>query len=208
MAFGLYISKIRGLMELKRYQNMFRFKERSVAEHQWSVSQIAYGLANWETKKFGNKVDYGKLLKTTLSHDNIEVFTGDILSMTKRTTKNMEKAIGEVEKIRFEEEYKPMLPKSWVEETRAMVLNPKDNSIEGKIIAASDIIDTILESVEEIELGNLPFKPILISSTEKLVTIDLESVRYFLKYSINDFGLDIKEYYGEKTYEYIQGLVI
>lgn len=207
MAFGTYIYKIRNLMNLKRYQNLYMHKQRSVAEHQWSVAKIAQGLAYWEMKKFGNEVDLADLLQRAIAHDDAELFMGDILSHTKRKTTAMHKAVRDVEKLVVKQDFIPMLPQSWRQPFEKYILYAKDDTIEGKIIAASDIIDTILECVEEIKLGNQEnFREILQTVTENLIKIDLPSVRYFLQYALPDFDLDIKEYFGEKVYDYIQSL--
>jgi 5'-deoxynucleotidase YfbR-like HD superfamily hydrolase len=195
-------------MNLKRYQNLFLHKQRSVAEHSWSVAKISQSLALLEMYKFGNEVDMGMLLQKAICHDELEQITGDILSHTKRRTPAMSHAVDELEEIIYAEEYAiKILPKNWVEQFRKFTLEAKDNTIEGKILGAADIIDTILESTEEIKLGNLEyFTDVLRSSAEKLLTVDLDSVRYFLKHSLPDFGLDIRQYYGFKVYQAILGM--
>ncbi|ADO59449.2 HD domain-containing protein [Paenibacillus polymyxa] len=206
MFLGTYLSKIRGLMNLKRYQNLYVFKQRSVAEHSWSVAKIAQSLAYLEMDKFGHDVDMGVLLQKAITHDELELITGDILSHTKRRTPAMRQAVDELEAIIYEEEYgAKILPENWMEQFRTFTLEAKDDTIEGKILGAADVIDTILESTEEIKLGNLEyFTDVLQSSAEKLITIDLDSVRYFLKYSLPDFGLDIHQYYGENVVQAIK----
>lgn len=206
MPFGKHIFDTRNLMELTRYQNKFRFKQRSVAEHMWSVAKIAQGLAIWEERKFLHEVDMGLLLQRAINHDVIENATGDIIATTKKRTQDMKKALDEIERIAYEEEIQQDLPKSWRDRFREYILNPKADDIEGKIIGAADIIDTILEAVEEIKLGNSEFEPILVEVSELLMEIDLDSVRYFLRYALLDFGLDIKQYYGENVFEYVSKL--
>ncbi|MBP1308682.1 putative hydrolase of HD superfamily [Paenibacillus sp. 1182] len=205
MFLGTYLSKIRGLMNLKRYQNLYVFKQRSVAEHSWSVAKIAQSLAYLEMDKFGHDVDMGVLLQKAITHDELELITGDILSHTKRRTPAMRQAVDELEEIIYEEEYGvKILPENWMGQFRKFTLEAKDDTIEGKILGAADVIDTILESTEEIKLGNLEyFTDVLQSSAEKLIMIDLDSVRYFLKYSLPDFGLDIHQYYGENVFQAI-----
>ncbi|MFF2531471.1 YfbR-like 5'-deoxynucleotidase [Brevibacillus sp. NPDC058079] len=206
MYVGTYLSKIRGLMNLKRYQNLYLFKQRSVAEHSWSVAKIAQSLAYLEMQKFGNSVDMGLLLQKAITHDELELITGDILSHTKRRTPAMLQAVDELEQVIFEEEYAvKILPKNWAELFRKFTLEAKDESIEGKILGAADVIDTLLEATEEIKLGNLEyFTDVLRNSAEKLLKIDLDSVRHFLKHSLSDFGLDVRQYYGYNVYQAIQ----
>ncbi|PLS15074.1 hydrolase of HD superfamily-like protein [Bacillus sp. M6-12] len=207
MSLGTYIYKMRGLMNLKRYQNLFLFKQRSVAEHSWSVSKIAHYLGKLENDKFGNPVDMGVLLQKGLFHDDIELYTGDILSHTKRMSKLMKKAVTQVENMAFENNFTKIIPSEWQNDYKSHILHAKDGTLEGDILHASDIIDTILESVEEIKLGNREdFDGILVEVTEKLLEMDLLSVKYFLKYDLEKFGLDIQPHYGDKVYEYIQSI--
>lgn len=207
MSLGSYMMKMRGLMNLKRYQNLFLFKQRSVAEHSWSVSKIAHYLAKLEQDKFNNPVDMGVLLQKCLFHDDIELYTGDILSHTKRMTTSMKKAVDEVEVLAFENQFSKIIPPEWIEDYRKDMLYAKDGTIEGDILHASDIIDTILESIEEVKLGNKEdFERILVEVTEKLIEIELDSVRYFLKHNLKELGLDVEEYYGESVCRFIQNV--
>lgn len=208
MPFGKHIIDSRILMDIRRYQNKYMHKPRSVAEHSWSVAKIAQGLALWEITKFDNEVDMGELLQRAINHDIVEIYTGDILSQTKRKTKEMKEAIERVEEMVFAEDILPDIPKSWRLDFGRYILNPKaDGSIEAKILTASDIIDTIYEAADEIRLGNHEgFDRIIMLSTEALMEIGIDSVRYFIKYSLQDLGLDIKEVFGERVFNYMQTL--
>lgn len=206
MPFGKHIYEARNLMELKRYQNRFMFKRRSVAEHMWSVAKIAEGLAIWEERKFEHPVDMGLLLERCINHDVIEKATGDIIATTKKRTKDMQNALEEIEALAFEEELQQDLPKSWQERFRGYILNPKDDDIEGRILTAADIIDTVLEAIEEVKLGNSEFEKILKEVMALLITIDLDSVRYFIKYAMLDFGFDYETYYGKAVADYASSL--
>ena len=193
-------------MEIKRYQNKYCFKKRSVAEHMWSVAKIAEGLAIWESKKFKNSVDMGKVLEKAINHDIIEQSTGDILGPTKKKTLAMREAIEEIEEIAFKEVIEQELPKSWRNQFRSFILNPKTEDIEGQILRAADIIDTMIESIEEIKLGNDIFRAVLIDSSQSLIKVDLMSVKYFIKYAITDFNIDIEEFFGKELHEYREAL--
>jgi len=146
------------------------------------------------------------LLERAINHDLIELATGDIIATTKKKTKEMKAALLEIEEIAFEEEIKEDIPKSWRPRFKAFMLNPKADDPEGLILSAADIIDTVLEAIEEVKLGNEPFRKILKEVTVLLITINLDSVRYFLRYALEDFGLDIRSYYGDIVAEYIDGL--
>jgi len=183
-----YLVKMRGLMNLKRYQNLFLFKQRSVAEHSWSVSRIAHSLAYIEKYVFGNEVDIASLLQKTLMHDDLEVITGDILSHTKRRTPAMKRAVATLEKKVFSEEYANIIPVEWKDEFKSFTLDAKDDTLEGHLLHASDVIDTLFEAIEEIKLGNREyFVEVLQNSLQKLFVMKIDSVQYFVRQFVESF---------------------
>lgn len=196
-----YLNKMRGLMNLKRYQNLFLFKQRSVAEHSWSVSCIAHSLALIEKHKFGREVDLASLLQKTLLHDSLEIVTGDILSHTKRRTPAMKRAVASLEKEVFNEEYSMIIPSEWKKEMKSYTLDAKDGTLEGNILHASDVIDTLFEAIEEIKLGNKEyFVGVLQSGLEKLFSMEIDSVQYFVKdfiVSLETMKFNYKKHFSE-----------
>lgn len=204
---GAYIYEYRNLMELLRYQNKFMYRRTSVVEHMWFVAKIAQGLALWMERKFNCKVDMSNVLLRALNHDVSERVTGDILSTTKRMTESMKHAIDEMEAVAFEEYIAISIPDSVLDEFKNYILYPKDNTIEGRILAAADILDTIFECAEEVKLGNTEvFNNVLVRVSESLLNVDLKSLDYFLKYSLEDIGLDIYTSYGEGLGNYIKNI--
>lgn len=199
-----YLNKMRGLMNLKRYQNLFMFKQRSVAEHSWSVSRIAHSLALIEMQQFGKEVDIATLLQKTLIHDDLEIVTGDILSGTKNRTPAMSRAVASLEKKVFSEEYANIVPEKWIENFRSFTLDAKDDSLEGRLLHASDVIDTLFEATEEIKLGNREyFVGVLQNSLEKLFKMEIDSVQYFLEeFVISLESIDLRDFDQEFIYTF------
>lgn len=208
--FGHWLNKvINGASCINRWQGRRKLIQRNDAEHMWSVSIIAEGLARIEKEKFGNDVDIALLLKKAIFHDCLEVETGDIASGVKRKTKEMKEAIDGVEMAYYKEDLEKLIPAKWREDYSNLLLNPKDNlqTIEGKIIAVADNIDALIECIQEVKLGNITFKPYLREIAKSILDIDLESGKYFLKYSLIDFDLPLNEYGEEikrfvRTYEF------
>ncbi|MFY0516632.1 YfbR-like 5'-deoxynucleotidase [Lysinibacillus sp. UGB7] len=185
MKIGQYLLKIRSLMELRRYQNVFLHKRRSVAEHSWSVAKISQMIALREIHENGTKLDMGVLLQKALCHDELEMFTGDFPSHTKRRTESMTHAVNELESIVYLEDYLPMIDDKLVEKFEGYVLDAKDGSVEGKILAAADLIDTIFEALDEVKLGNKEYMvSVYTTSVQELYKSPLKSVQDFIEQEV------------------------
>jgi len=190
--FGEHLKKSRDLMEIHRYQNKFKHKKRTVAEHSWFVSKVAHGLALWEVNKFKNtEVSMEDVLFLAINHDIIEGYTGDIISTTKNYSSVMKEELEKIETLIFENEILKTLPNSWGD----MYLNlnkemSEITSVNAKIVKAADLIDRMYECIEEIELGNVKiFEDILKKDIQKLFDLNLMSSNYFLKYATKDIGM-------------------
>ena len=193
--FGEHLKEVRNLMTIKRYQNKYKHKTRSVAEHSWFVSKIAHGLALWERDKFNTEgVDVESVLFMAINHDIIETYTGDILSTTKRISPLFSKELLRVEDIIFNTHILKQLPKSWQSlYSISHVEIEERKSVNSKLVKASDLIDRVFECLEEIELSNKnPFESIIREDLVALHNLNLLSVNYFLKYSLAD--IDAKQY--------------
>lgn len=190
--FGEHLKKSRDLMEIERYQNKFKHKKRTVAEHSWFVSKVAHGLALWEGTKFKNPdVDMAEVLFLAINHDIIEGYTGDIISTTKNYSVVMKEELEKIEHMIFEKEILRTLPNSWGDMyLRLNFEMSKIVSTNAKIVKAADLIDRMYECVEEIELGNKKiFEDILVCDIKKLFALDLMCSNYFLKYATKDIGI-------------------
>lgn len=203
--FGEHLNEVRSLMEIKRYQNRFKHKERSVAEHSWFVSKIAHGLAVWERDKFRkNDVNMEQVLFLAINHDMVECYTGDILSTTKNLSSILKEELIRVEETIFKEHIVNTIPNSWGDSYISIHEEmSKLNTVESKIVKAADLIDRVFECIEEISLGNTePYLEIIKKDLLKLGDSGLISVDYFLKYSIKDVGA--YGYMSDKTKERLE----
>jgi 5'-deoxynucleotidase YfbR-like HD superfamily hydrolase len=171
----------------------------------WFVSVIALGLARWEINKFNNNVDYEILCHATILHDTAEPLTGDILSGIKRYNDDMHRAVKVVEEGIYTDKLEKTIPRSWRQDYRKYILDGKSLGIEGKILEAADTIDALFECVEELQLGNERFKMKVLEVCSLLVKTELQSVKYFLKYSLQDLGLPL-DTYGTEMLSFIDSL--
>lgn len=205
MAYGKMCVEFRKLMNINRWATEFRIKKTNDAEHMWFVSVVALGLARWEETKYNHEIDYKTLAHATVLHDAAELLTGDILSGVKRYTPQMHEEMKKTEQGIYKDKLENIIPKSWREDYSKYILDAKELGLEGKILAAADNIDALFECIEEIQLGNSRFRVKLQEVATTLISIDLDSLKYFLKYSLQDLGLPITEY-GQNVVAYIDNL--
>lgn len=205
MPVGKLLVELRRQKNIKRWAGELRHHETDVLHHTGFVLMIMTFLAEWEVYKFGNEVDFAKMYKIGLFHDGSEPFTGDILSGVKRATPEMRQAVPIAEQYIWDTQISKLLPKTIRDEYREYFLNPKELGFEGKILAAADNLDALFECVDELSFGNTRFEPKLQQVCKSLVKIDLKSLQYFLKYSLQDLGLPMSSY-GADMAEYIDNL--
>ena len=194
---GKFLLTLRNLEYIKRYQTRRMLFPRSVAEHTTGVFYAGYVLAQWEERKFGNKIDWEKLSMKLMFHDVPEAITGDILSPMKNYTEDMKTAVADAERLIFEEKFIPIIPKSWRNDLKKHMLDGKDETIEGEILKAADLIDGVFEIRSELMYANPQNNKDLIEIIHyflnRLADFELRSVQYFLKYPLTD--LEIQKYY-------------
>jgi putative hydrolase of HD superfamily len=196
-------------MDLGRYHHMHLFKRRSVAEHSWYVSQLAYALARWENTKFKDiKVNMEKVLTLATTHDNNEVYTGDVISTLKVLSPTLKEELSSVEEKLVWTKILPMLPVSWRSDFFEMFKEIRDKeSHEAKLVKVADILDRVFESMEEIKLGNKEHMlNVLSSDVDTLFGFSkkYKSVAYFMKYCFRDIG--VYDYLAEEQIKYLEDL--
>jgi len=199
---GNLLLELRKTENIKRYQTRKMLFPRTVGEHTTSVAYFAFILAQWQERKFGAVVNWSKLYGCVMFHDAIETQTGDILTPTKNYTPELKKELKKAEEGLFNENYAPLIPESWRDDLRKFMIDGKDKTLEGKILEAADLLDVVYEMQTELSylheelLLESDFLKILQFALMKLTEIDLPSVRYFLKYPLQDLCLD--KFYPEE----------
>ncbi|GER65963.1 hydrolase [Weizmannia acidilactici] len=177
-----YFKSLSDLEKIYRCPGKFKFQEHSVASHSFKVAKIAQFFGHVE-EHAGNEVNWRLLYQKALNHDYPELFTGDIKTPVKYSSKELHQLFSQVE----EEMTKNFINGVFPEEYRAIYLNlfkeSKDDTLEGKILSVADKVDLLYESFGEIQKGN-PEPLFLEIYEESLRTIlqfsEMASVRYFL----------------------------
>lgn len=177
-----YFKSLSDLEGINRCPGKFKYQEHSVASHSFKVTKIAQFLGTVEDHH-GTAVDWRLLYEKAINHDYAELFTGDIKTPVKYASPELKELFSQVEETMTRKFIEAEIP----EEFRAIYTQRfsegKDDTIEGKILAAADKIDLLYESFGEILKGN-PEPLFMEIYEEALSTInsfrELHSVQYFL----------------------------
>jgi putative hydrolase of HD superfamily len=143
-----YLSQIRTLMYAIRWNQHPRTVQTTVAGHTFFVVFVSYLMA-----RESDNVNILNVLERSLFHDVPEALTGDIISPTKRRVEGFEKVVEDVESKMVHELLLPLLPESIADHCAPLMLRPFDDSPEGRITKASDLISSLTECKMEIDNG-------------------------------------------------------
>lgn len=207
MAFGKHLYKSRILMGAKRYGINFAHRRLTFSGHMASTAVISQWLIMLENQVFKNNIDMAEVIQRAINHNAIQVYTSEVSYQAKHATNNMYKEYKKACENTFKEKVYPNIPKSWLPEYTRFILNPKDDSKEGLILQAADTIDCIFEAIQEIKLGNTEsFVDILDLKLNSLMNFDFKSVKFFFKYCLPRYRIDIEKYYNRDIREFINSI--
>lgn len=179
---GKLITTARKLNNIGRWANEFLHQRSSVAEHSFSVAQIAQLLGIIEEEN-GRVIDWKRLYRKALNHDIPEAVMGDVISTTKNSNAEVKKALSLVEEALVEENLFNSISEPYKKIYREIIFDGKDESIEGQILTAADNLDALIECIQEIKLSN--YEPFLEKYTyilDKIKSIDLYSAGFFIQH--------------------------
>lgn len=177
-----FLSYARKLANITRWNVEFLYKKSSVAEHSFFVAQIAQLIGIIEEKN-GAVIDWKKLYRKALNHDIKESVTGDIPHHTKHRKEEVNQALAMIEdELVREYILSEISDEDYRRRIEEIINEDKDDTLEGKILSAADMIDAMLECAQEIKLGNTnPFQGKYNYWEKRLKRIDLVAVPYFLE---------------------------
>lgn len=177
-----YFKSLSDLEGIHRCPGKFKYQEHSVASHSFKVTKIAQFLGTVEDHH-GTEVDWRLLYEKAINHDYAELFTGDIKTPVKYASPELKELFSQVEETMTRKFIEAEIPEEFREIYTQRFSEGKDDTIEGKILAAADKIDLLYESFGEILKGN-PEPLFMEIYEEALSTInsyrELHSVQYFL----------------------------
>lgn len=174
-----YLLTVRKLNNMGRWSTDFMHQRTTVSEHSFYVAQVGQMMALIEEEN-GSTIDWGRLFKKLLNHDVVEAITGDIISTVKHKNEQLGDMLSLLEKEVAEESLLDNMEEPYKGKYREILLDGKDDTIEGKILKCADHFDAIMECIGEVKLNNLdPFVEKYHVIKENLLESDLASAKYF-----------------------------
>lgn len=143
-----YIESMCALCDINRWETYPSLLDESVAEHTFMVCMVSYRIA-LDTPE----ADVGDVLERALLHDLEEIGTGDIPRWGKRETDELKEALDETEE-RFIERAISSEPAGVQNRIEEKWRNSKNSDIEGRVVAAADLLCAIIGAWRESRVGN------------------------------------------------------
>ncbi len=186
-SFYALISRMRNINRWALMRNSF---PENIQEHSHMVSVIAHCLAVIRQNVFGIPCNADRAASVALFHDSSEIFTGDMPTPIKYFNPDIMTAYKQVEELAAEKLLKT-LPDELIPAYRELLLNDDDDI--RAIVKAADKLSAYIKCLEELKSGSSEFRLAAAQTLEKLKSLNMPEVDYFLENFIGAFELTLDE---------------
>ncbi len=155
------------------------------AEHTLQTVMLAHGLAVIRQEIFGEPVDAEHCAMLALYHDASEVFTGDLPTPVKYFTAGLHEKYEEIEN-EARKKLLATLPADMQDAYRPYVTELEQDPL-WPLAKAADTLSAFLKCAEEVRDGNREFQEAYESIKEKLVSLHMKEVDWFLAHFAGSF---------------------
>ena len=177
--FFAYISRMK---LIRRWGLMRNTQPENDMEHSMQVVMLAHGMGAIANRRFGARVDLGRIALLAAYHDVSEVITGDLATPIKYFNPDIKRSFHAIEDIACDK-LASMLPDD-LRDDYLPLLRPDTDSREWRIVKAADKLSAYLKCLEELKAGNAEFARARETIAAQLADIDLPELREFMR----DFG--------------------
>ena len=174
-----------GLMRNTRYETL--------SEHSFEVAVTAHALALIKNELFGGTLNADKAAVLALYHDAPEILTGDMPTPVKYYNKTTKKAYDEVEETSIAR-MMDMLPEELQSAYSSVFIKNEEDAYLWQLVKAADSISALIKCIEEEKSGNREFAGAKIGIEQKVRSIDLPEVKYYLEHFLPSFALTLDEH--------------
>ena len=167
------------------------------AEHTLQTVMLAHGLAVIREEIFGEPVDAEHCTMLALYHDASEVFTGDLPTPVKYFTAGLHEKYEEIE-TEARKKLLATLPMEMQDAYRPYVTDLEAAPL-WLLAKAADTLSAFLKCAEEVRDGNREFQEAYESIKEKLISLHLKEVDWFMDHFAESFEDTLDELNKEIT---------
>ena len=186
-SFFAFISRMKNIT---RWSLMRNSAVENVQEHSHMVAVIAHALAVIRRDVFDGSIDPGHVAACALFHDASEIFTGDMPTPIKYFNSELMSAYKDVEDAALQKLILA-LPAQMRPAYETLLLSGNSDVL--TIVKAADTLSAYIKCLEELSTGNLEFRLAAEQSLQKLKTLNMPEVDYFIEYFIPAFEMTLDE---------------
>ena len=186
--FFAYISRMK---LIRRWGLMRNTQPENDMEHSMQVVMLAHGMGAIANRRFGARVDLGRIALLAAYHDVSEVITGDLATPIKYFNPDIKRSFHAIEYIACDK-LASMLPDD-LRGDYLPLLRPDTDSREWRIVKAADKLSAYLKCLEELKAGNAEFARARETIAAQLADIDLPELREFMREFGASFELTLDE---------------
>lgn len=187
-SFFALISRMR---YINRWSLMRNSSVENVQEHSHIVAVIAHALAVISRDVLGRDADPDKAAAAALYHDASEIFTGDLPTPIKYFDRDIMSAYKRVESIAAGK-LLASLPGLMRPAYEQLLGDDAENGV-SLFVKAADKLAAYIKCLEELNAGNLEFRPAAGQTLSKLKSMEMPEVDYFIEHFIPAFELTLDE---------------
>lgn len=184
-----YLSHIRRLSHIKRWNQEIRKYDTSVISHLVFTAFLAYIITSIENNE-GSDYDMLEIMKRALYHDIAEAITGDIIAPTKKAVVWFQELLEKVEIKMLDDYFFHYVGEEYKKKIWDYILYPWKWE-EWKITKYADNLSALFEAKEEVNSQNQLFDGIYKKIKKQLNHIEISSINYILKYVLDSFDEEI-----------------
>jgi 5'-deoxynucleotidase len=178
------------MKNIDRWSLMRNSSHENVQEHSHMVAVLAHALAVIGREVYGRDVDPGRAAAAALFHDASEIFTGDMPTPVKYHNPEIITAYKKVEALASDKLLATLPPE--LQGAYAPLLTP-EAGYAASLIKAADKLAAYIKCLEELKTGNNEFRSAAGQTLDKLMSLDMPEVGYFMEHFIESFGLTLDE---------------
>ena len=175
---------------IDRWALMRATRQETLSEHTLEVAMLSHALAVLGNTYLGKNIDVAHCALVALYHDAPEIITGDMPTPVKYLNKDIMTAYKKVEAI-ASEKLVSTLPEAMRSEYSSLL--DDENNPQRRIIKAADKLAAYIKCLEELKAGNEEFRLAAQQTLDKLQSLNMPEVDYFLEHFIKSFELTLDE---------------